>query len=627
MNFEKAADAFCSFRNILTLLIMLIAISGAAAFGKDSSTGSPSPPPDVLILNSYHDGYTWSDREITGITETFEKSGIKADFHVEFMDSKYFPANEHFDELKALFAAKYSKRRPALLITLDNPAFEFAIKYRQKLFSGIPIVFAGLNDYEPGMLKGETGITGIVEKQDIIGTVKLAQALQPDLKEVVIIHDFTSSGLASRNEAEEQLLSLSPSIKFRYLPEMTIDEVSSTLKELKPGTVVLPFSYSRDKAGNIFTHSQLTEILVKSSAVPVYGTKEERLGHGIIGGSLLEGKSHGALGAELAVKILRGENPDSIPVVTEPRSQPMFDYQLLKKFRINQDSLPSGSEIINRPPGFYRQHAVVINVSTAIILMLAVSLVFVILSDRRRIRAEEALVQSERAKSKIIEAASREMEYFCYAVSNDLQAPLRHIHSFSSIIEEEYGSRLDDKGIRYLERLKFASKKMGELITEILALSQISKTEIHRIKFDLGKLAVEIFDRFQKHESSRSIEMTVDKGISVYADKKLVRDMLEKLLDNACKYTSKTPQAMIHLGAQGENGQVIYYIRDNGAGFDMQYAEKLFTPFQRLHADSEFEGNGVGLATVQRIINRHGGQIWADAAPGEGATFSFTLQP
>jgi len=138
---------------------------------------------------------------------------------------------------------------------------------------------------------------------------------------------------------------------------------------------------------------------------------------------------------------------------------------------------------------------------------------------------------------------------------------------------------------------------------------------------------MEIFDKLQKLESSRVIKMSVDKGISVYADKKLVRDMLEKLLENACKYTSKTPQALINLGAQVENDHLIYFIRDNGAGFDMKYAEKLFTPFQRLHADSEFEGNGVGLAAVQRIINRHGGQIWADAKPGEGATLSFTLQP
>ncbi len=612
---------------MLLLLLLVLAGSDAAAFAIPSPTDVSSPPQSILVISSYHHGYTWADRELDGIFETFAKSGLKPDIHVEFMDSKYFPKNEHFEQLRALFAVKYQKSKPALVITLDNPAFEFAILYRQKLFSGIPIVFAGLNDYEPAMLKGETGITGIVEKQDIIGTVNLAKAVQPELKEVVILHDFTSSGLASRKEAEEQLAPLASSVKFRYLPDMSIDEVSATLKELKPGSIVVPVSYSRDKSGRVFTHSELTEIISKSSAVPVYGTKEERLGYGIIGGSLLEGKTHGALGAGLAVRILHGEKSDAIPVVTEPQSRLMFDYRLLKRFKINPDRLPSGSELINNPPGIYSQHAVIINVAGTIILLLSVSLGFVLLANRRRIKAEADLVESERGKSRVLEAANREMESFCYAVSHDLQAPLRHIQSFSNIIVEECGSALGDQGLQYLERLQSASIRMGELINDLLILSQISKADINRTRFDLGELAMVVFDELLVHENSRDVQMTADKGINVYADRKLVRVILDNIVGNAWKYTSKTPAAKIHLGSRVEDGLVTYFIRDNGAGFDMQYAEKLFAPFQRLHTESEFEGNGVGLATVQRIINRHGGQIWADSRPGEGATFFFTLQP
>jgi len=303
-------------------------------------------------------------------------------------------------------------------------------------------------------------------------------------------------------------------------------------------------------------------------------------------------------------------NGAPISVVTEPQTRTMF--------ASIADSLV---------PGFYREHALVINVAGVIILLLAGSLTITIIANSRRIEAEEAVIEAERGRSRVLEAANREMESFCYAVSHDLQAPLRHIHSFSSIIEDEYGDRLGAAGIQYVERVKAATVKMGELISALLTLSQISSGELHRQRFDLGELAREIFDELLLLESTRNISITVDHGLSVSADKKLVRVVLDNLIGNAWKYTSKTPEARIHLGASVEDNRRIFFIADNGAGFDMQYTLKLFAPFQRLHADTEFAGSGVGLATVQRIINRHGGQIWAEGKPDHGATFFFTLQP
>jgi len=614
--------------NVVILYLFVLSFATCCIAASPPAAGGNLPADtEILILNSYHRGYTWSDNELDGIMESFSKAGLKYDPHVEYLDSKHFADNRHFDRLRDLFAVKYGAVRPTMVMTMDNPAFEFAVKYRRELFSGIPIVFVGLNDYEPAMLKGEAGITGVVERQDIIGTVRAAMAIERELREIVIVHDYTSSGLASRTEAEQQLAQLPAALKIRYLPEMTIDEVVAELRKLQPGSIVLPFSFSRDKAGRVFNHALLAQTLGTNSPVPVYGTKVERLGYGIIGGSLMEGKSHGAMGAEIALRILRGAKAEDVPVVTEPASTLMFDYNLLKRFKIDPDRLPPGSRVINLPPGFYAQHGPVINIAAAIIAVLASSLVLVVAANRRRKRAETALLNSERKRTRELEIANNEMESFCYAVSHDLQTPLRHINSFSSIIEEDFGDMLDENGRNYFARIKAASSRMGDLIRDLLMLSQISRGGVSRVEFDLGLLAGEILEESGVDYNSANMQVQIDSGMIVNADRQLLRVALENLLGNALKYSAKAAVVRIHIGMKNEMGRDVYFVSDNGAGFDMQYADMLFTPFQRLHEHSEFEGTGIGLATVQRVIHRHGGEVWAESAPECGATFFFTLQP
>lgn len=581
----------------------------------------------ILILNSYHHGYDWSDNELNGILKNFSDAGLKDDTYLEYLDSKHFADNRQFEQLRNLFSVKYAKVKLALVLTMDNPAFDFAIRYRKDLFRGVPIVFIGMNDFEPAMLKGETGVTGVVERQDIAGTVKAAMAIHPALKEVVIVHDYTSSGLASRDEARDQLAPLAGRLRFRDLPEMTIEEVTAELGKLKPGTIVLPFSFSRDKAGKVFNHPLLAEILSKSSPVPVYGTKVERLGFGIVGGSLLEGTSHGAMGAALALRILAGEKADDIPIVIDPSSKLIFDNIQLKRFNIDLDRLPAGSRVINKPPGLYEQHGTVINIAGAIIALLCASLAFVIIANRRRKLAEAALLESERNRARELETSNKEMESFCYAVSHDLQVPLRHINSFSNIIQEEYKDRLDTTGQHYFTRIRSAIDRMGDLIRDMLKLSQISSEEIRRKEFDLTLLANEILEELQMNDFARSVRVSVDEGMKAEADRQLVRVVLDNLIGNSWKYTSRTVDARIHVGMKLDNERMVFFVADNGVGFDMQFADKLFTPFQRFHDDSEFTGTGIGLATVQRVIHRHGGEVWAEAKPGLGATFFFTLQP
>jgi signal transduction histidine kinase len=224
-----------------------------------------------------------------------------------------------------------------------------------------------------------------------------------------------------------------------------------------------------------------------------------------------------------------------------------------------------------------------------------------------------------------LEHKNRELESFSYAVSHDLRAPLRRIESFGRAVQESQAARLDDAGRRYLDRVREASRQMSQLIDDVLYLARVTRAEMREQELDLSALVTLLLDRMLEAEPGRQVEIKVRPGVTVTADGQLLRIAVENLLENAWKFTSKTPAARIEFGVTNMAGEPTYFVRDNGAGFDMAYADRLFGPFQRLHPSSEFPGTGIGLATVQRIIHRHGGRAWAEGMPGQGATFHFTI--
>jgi PAS domain S-box-containing protein len=224
-----------------------------------------------------------------------------------------------------------------------------------------------------------------------------------------------------------------------------------------------------------------------------------------------------------------------------------------------------------------------------------------------------------------LEAANKELESFAYSVSHDLRAPLRSIDGFSQALIEDYRDVLDQTGAGYLQRVRNASQRMAQLIDDLLELSRITRREMHRESTDFSMLAQEIIADLRKEHPERAVEVSIMPGIRLQADANLLRIALENLIRNAWKFTGKQPHARIEVGMQKREDGSVYFVRDNGAGFDMSYAGKLFGAFQRLHSEAEFPGTGIGLATVQRVVRRHGGSIWVEAAPGKGATFFFTI--
>jgi signal transduction histidine kinase len=247
--------------------------------------------------------------------------------------------------------------------------------------------------------------------------------------------------------------------------------------------------------------------------------------------------------------------------------------------------------------------------------------------DQRHAR-EQAFADLERLvaqRTADLTATNHELSAFAYSVSHDLRAPLRAIDAFSQALLEDYAAALAPQGQDYLRRVRANAARMGQLIDDLLQLSRLTRVEMQLEAVDVSAMARAIATDLQRSEPRRAVTFTVEPGVTARADPRLVRVLLENLIGNAWKYTSRHPTAQIAIGRLRERGETVYFIRDDGAGFDLAYADKLFRPFQRLHTTDEFEGAGVGLATAQRVVRRHGGRIWADAAPERGATFFFTL--
>ncbi len=240
---------------------------------------------------------------------------------------------------------------------------------------------------------------------------------------------------------------------------------------------------------------------------------------------------------------------------------------------------------------------------------------------RKLKKSEESL----KAKSEMLEKVNEELKSFSYSVSHDLRAPLRSIDGFSQALSEDYSDKLDEQGKDFIRRIRSSAQNMGRLINDLLTLSRIARKEAKYQEVDLSKLASEIADELITLHPERKVEFKITPKLSATADIGLAKIALKNLIDNAFKFTGKKEEALIEFGIKDSNGKKVYYVKDNGIGIDMEYSKKIFAPFQRLHSESEFEGTGIGLATVLRIINLHNGTIWVESEKGKGATFYFTL--
>lgn len=773
----KLCQLFC----MLLLIVALLLSSGLFKAYSDNSTKN------ILVLNSYHRGLSWTDQETEGILNKLKEADFDCCASVEYLDWKRYPTEENLNQMYAQLKYKYSQQNIDIIITTDDAALEFALKNRKELFSDAPIVFCGVN--EDGIKKltqGYSRVTGVTEIIDPVNTVRAALEINPELKEIYVIFDNSESGLSTGSITVQAIKSLAPKIKINALNEKSVKDILIEADKAPADSAILITTHYMDPYGTFAGFETLTRKVSEISKVPVFHLYSFGIGNGAIGGSVLCGETEGESAGSIAVRILKGEQISRIPVETLQKIRYIFDYEQLLRFNIALDKIPKGSEVINKPSTFFEEHKSIVITAIAIFLFM-VEFIIILAFYLRKIsrmkgelqknheelkasdnklrlqfdeltRVQQSLITSEKRyfllfdkmmngyfvfepvinqdgklvdirflnanpgfglqtgrnideiigktwmevykfpnrnlatyhkilhtgkpehfetyypqenkyyltnafkisdnevgsifenitqykqaikeitmlneeleqrvaeRTDELQSAVNELEAFTYTVSHDLKSPLRAVDGYSRLILEDYGPELGEEAYEMVQNIRNICSDMIEMISKLLQYSTTSKTVMGKELIDTEAVFKSIFNELVSAHPDRDIELVVETGLpEIFADKVMMRQAIYNILSNAVKFTKYKEQALITVGCTITGEEYVFYVKDNGVGFDMEYSKKLFGIFQRLHTSDEFEGSGIGLVTVKKIIQRHGGRVWIEGKEGLGASVYFTL--
>lgn len=418
-------------------LLILIMLHGVIV--TPPAVTAQEPTPNVLVLHSYHRGLSWTDGLMQGMQDVFDQSDVDPDLYVEYMDTKRFsPDEEHFQRLFSLYQEKYQEIQLDLILVSDNNAFDFILQYHDTLFPGVPVVFCGVNFFEDAMLAGvEDTFTGVVEDVDITDTIDLMLRLHPDISEIVVINDATTTGQVYQQVLRDVITQYTDRVNFRYYTDPVLDGMLPELQNLSDQSLILLVLLNRDRMGRFFTYEQSIELIDENTDRPIYGLWDFYMGRGLVGGKLTNAYSQGEEAAKKAVEILQGTPVENVPVLKDSPNRYIFDYQQLDEFGIPISRLPEDSEIRNRPLTFYEQYRGIILPTAGVVTGLMAIVVVQLLNIRQRRKVEIDLRKANRE----LEATRETLEDRVAQRTADLEKRSWQLEMAAEVVRDAVGFR------------------------------------------------------------------------------------------------------------------------------------------------------------------------------------------
>ncbi|PWT94202.1 MAG: hypothetical protein C5B55_03080 [Blastocatellia bacterium] len=554
------------------------------------------------------------------------------DIYSEYLDAVRTPLADYEKNLVEQLQRKYGGKKFDLIFCVNPPALKFALKNRSTLFPNVPLVFLVLDQRNLDGLDLGSNVTGVWGEGNYRSNLDLALTLQPGTKRVVVISGVGEWDNYWRSRVKEEFRPLAETIEFTYLTGLSIPEQKDALKTLPPHTIVFFVSSTQDNAGSNYGNVEVLRQISPTSSAPIYGTTDAHLGFGIVGGRLISFDAFGVGGAQVGLRVLAGERPDSI-APHGIASVPMFDWRELKRWGISEDRLPPGSVVKFKQPSFWAEYRGRIIIAISLLALESFVIALLLIERRRRQRAKEALDQLNAqlegritARTAALDAKTRELETFAYSVAHDLKAPLRGIDGYSRLLLEDHSEQLNEEGRSFLTTIQNSTEEMGQLIEDLLDYSRVERRELKPDRIELKSIVQKVVEQEKRDPTDRKIDFVVNvNGGTVMADVNGLTQALKNYLDNAIKFTRNVEHARIEVGAEEKTNGCVLWVRDNGIGFDMKYHDRIFNIFQRLNRSEDYSGTGVGLAIVRKAMERMGGRAWAESDPGKGATFYLEI--
>lgn len=627
-------------RMLIQALAAFLALAPAAVLAGANANGRAS----VLVLHSYSPDFAWTRSQQAGIDAVFAPLDDKYDLRIEYLDAVYHPQLVGSPVVLELLRAKLAGMRFRGILTTDNVAFNFARAHRSTLFHDAPIIFTGVNGYDDSMLRGETGITGVAEDADMLGTLNLILRLRPETRRIVfpgMKDDFTYR--LSRPAVEALFPSLPQPVTAAFPEYPDIDAALDDMRKLPPDSAIVVMSTLRTRGGEGITSQRVVELLSAAAPVPVFTNWDFTLGHGAVGGSVISGVEQGRLAAEIALRVLGGERPESIPVHRGVGKAFLFDHRQLDRFAIPASRLPQEAVVLFAPERALRispEAAWIAGGSFAVLLGMTVSLVF---SVRRRRRSDEQLrLLNQELEQRVADrteqlaearrhadAANQAKSMFLANMSHEIRTPMNAILGLTHLLREAATPEQIDR----LDKINGAGRHLLSIINDILDLSKIEvgKLQLEQNDFPLGAVLDHIRSLISDAAQAKGLRIEVDGDhvpLWLRGDAMRLRQALLNYASNAVKFTER---GSITLRAnlpeeQGDTLLVRFEVQDTGIGIAPDRFDRLFHAFEQADVSTtrRYGGTGLGLAITRRLVSLMGGEVGAESTPGVGSTFWFT---